>query len=149
MARFSVLSELQRKSEDAAIRVKIVSKWNTVGGARPPHCQMILGDEKGSTMEATLPFEVLLPEGNYLEEADWFEIYNFKLISVFEFIRRTRSKYYIKFTATTCFRKIQPLRDSNFLILANFNTILKGLSHPMYYLCRAMVSVGECNNLKN
>ena len=46
MTRFSVLSELQRKSEDAAIRVKIVSKWNTVGGARPPHCQMILGDEK-------------------------------------------------------------------------------------------------------
>ncbi|WZY92275.1 hypothetical protein YC2023_064604 [Brassica napus] len=85
-----------------------------------------LGDEKGSTMEATLPFEVLLPEGIYLEEADWFEIYNFKLISVFEFIRRTRSKYYIKFTATTCFRKIQSLRD----------------------FCGAMVTVGELQQLE-
>ncbi|KAF3537087.1 hypothetical protein F2Q69_00020229 [Brassica cretica] len=80
---FSVLSELQRKSEDAAIRVKIISKWNTVGGARPPHCQMILGDEKGSTMEATLPFEVLLPEGIYLEEADWMvQLRSLHLISI-------------------------------------------------------------------
>ena len=47
--------------------------------------------------------------------------------------------YSIKFTATTCFRKIQPLRDSNFLILANFNTILRGLSHPMY--CIGMLSI--------
>ncbi|KAG5415434.1 hypothetical protein IGI04_003001, partial [Brassica rapa subsp. trilocularis] len=58
--------------------------------------------------------------------------------------------YSIKFTATTCFRKIQPLRDSNFLILANFNTILKGLSHPMYCidLCGAMVAVGELQQLE-
>ncbi|KAH0908592.1 hypothetical protein HID58_031913 [Brassica napus] len=103
-----------------------------------------LGDEKGSTMEATLPFEVLLPEGIYLKEADWFEIYNFKLI-------KEQGAYTILSSQRQhVFRKIQPLRDSNFLVLANFNTILKGLSHPMYCidLCGAMVAVGELQQLE-
>ena len=42
-------------------------------------------------------------------------------------------------TGKLSFRKIQPMHDSNFLILANFNTILNGLSHPMY--CIGMVCI--------
>lgn len=83
-------------------------------------------------MQATLPGDVSLPKGMSLEEADWFEIYNFKLTPSFGLIRPTRSKYTIKFTAATVFTKIQPIIDSNFLCLANFSTVLKGLSHPMY-----------------
>ncbi|CAH8362552.1 unnamed protein product [Eruca vesicaria subsp. sativa] len=150
MARFSVLEELHAKTEEHAIRVKIVSKWNTMIRQRPAACVMILGDEKGSTMEATLPRDVVLPKGIDLEEADWFEIYNFKLIRVIELVRPTRRKYSIKFTQVESFRKIQPIVDSNFLELANFTAVLKGHSHPMYCidLCGAMVAVGELQQLQ-
>ncbi|KAG5408258.1 hypothetical protein IGI04_004577, partial [Brassica rapa subsp. trilocularis] len=95
-------------------------------GARTLHCVIVLGDEKGFTMEATLPFDVALPKGIYLKEADWFEISNFNLIRVIELIRTTRSKYNIKFTFATTYIKIQPIIDSKFLSLANFTAILKG-----------------------
>ncbi|KAG2313073.1 hypothetical protein Bca4012_027653 [Brassica carinata] len=119
-------------------------------GASAPHCGMILGDEKGFTMEATLPFDIALPKGIYLEESSWFEVYNFEFKRVFELVRTTRSKYNIRFTDATIFTKIQPIIDSNFLSLTNFCTIRKGLWHPMYCidLCGARVAVGELQQLE-
>ncbi|KAH0877483.1 hypothetical protein HID58_064877, partial [Brassica napus] len=38
--------------------------------------------------------------------------------------------------------------DSNFLILANFNTILKGLSHPMYCIGIPLWSYGCCRGVQ-
>ncbi|XP_033136256.1 uncharacterized protein LOC103860229 [Brassica rapa] len=100
-------------------------------------------------MEATLPDDVYLPKGIYLEEGDWFEIYNFKLRPSFALIRTTRSKYNIKFTDTTVLTKIEPIIASNFLCLANFSSVLKGLLHPMYSidLCGAIVAVGELQQI--
>ncbi|KAL0744703.1 hypothetical protein Bca101_101238 [Brassica carinata] len=100
-------------------------------------------------MEATWPGDVSLPRGIYLEEGDWFEIYNFKLRRSFELIRQTRCKYNIKFTDATVVTKIQPIIDSNFLCLANFSSVLKGFCHPQFCidLCGAIVSVGDLQQI--
>ncbi|WZZ53846.1 hypothetical protein YC2023_053953 [Brassica napus] len=88
---------------NSAIRVKIVRTWKTpIGSIRPSTC-LVIGDEKvrivyfcesvfffiyypdisfhllqqGTTIDATIPWEVKFLFGINLDEGDWFEIYGF------------------------------------------------------------------------
>lgn len=83
-------------------------------------------------IEATLPWGVVLPYEINLDEGDWFEILDFKLIHASGLIRTTRSKYHINLTHDSVVTKIQPITECNFLFCASYKTILRGLYHPKF-----------------
>ncbi|KAG2240056.1 hypothetical protein Bca52824_091176 [Brassica carinata] len=165
MSTYACLAALVPSKKQPAIRVKVVRTWMGPFGSIRPNTCLVFGDEKGSMIEATLPWGVVSPFGITLDEGDWFEILDFKLNHAFGLIRTTRNKYHIKLTHDSVVTKIQPITKCNFLNCASYKTILRGLSHPMfciesklYYgwvmfnycficinqgLCGALVEVGD------
>ncbi|KAJ4889319.1 hypothetical protein Rs2_29067 [Raphanus sativus] len=109
------------------------------------HSFMLLGDEKGVTVEGSLNYDISLPNDMQLNESSWVEIVNFKIKHAGGLVRTTKNKYTIKFTEETLVSMIEPINGSYFLRCANFRGIKRGLYHPMYCvdLCGALVRVGD------
>uniref|UniRef100_A0A0D3BTW6 Replication protein A 70 kDa DNA-binding subunit B/D first OB fold domain-containing protein n=1 Tax=Brassica oleracea var. oleracea TaxID=109376 RepID=A0A0D3BTW6_BRAOL len=145
MLTYACLTALVPGKKQPAIRVQIVRTWMSPFGLIRPNTCMVFGDEKGSMIEATLPWGVVLPYEINLDEGDWFEILDFKLIHASGLIRTTRSKYHINLTHDSVVTKIQPITECNFLFCASYKTILRGLYHPKFCigLCGALVEVGD------
>ncbi|CAF2142913.1 unnamed protein product [Brassica rapa] len=145
MLTYACLTALVPGKKQPAIRVKIVRTWMSPFGSIRPNTCMVFGDEKGSMIETTLPWGVVLPYEINLDEGDWFEILDFKLIHASGLIRTTRSKYHINLTHDSVVTKIQPITECNFLFCASYKTLLRGLSHPKFCigLCGALVEVGD------
>ncbi|KAG2286697.1 hypothetical protein Bca52824_046301 [Brassica carinata] len=131
MSTYACLAALVPSKKQPAIRVKVVRTWMGPFGSIRPNTCLVFGDEKGSMIEATLPWGVVSPFGITLDEGDWFEILDFKLNHAFGLIRTTRNKYHIKLTHDSVVTKIQPITKCNFQ-LCKLQTILRGLSHPMF-----------------
>ncbi|KAJ4876427.1 ATP-dependent DNA helicase [Raphanus sativus] len=78
MANLISLGNLQTNLPFPAIRVKIIRKWSTKRGG-DHHSVMLLGDEKGVTIEGSLNYAISLPNDMQLNEGSWVEIVNFKI----------------------------------------------------------------------
>ncbi|XP_013739428.1 replication protein A 70 kDa DNA-binding subunit E-like [Brassica napus] len=50
----------------------IVRTWKASIGSNRPRTCLVIGDEHGTTIEATIPWDVTLPCGVNLNEGDWF-----------------------------------------------------------------------------
>ncbi|WZZ30225.1 hypothetical protein YC2023_013626 [Brassica napus] len=105
-----------------------------VGSIRANTC-VIVGDENGATIEATLPWYVNLSFGINLEEGAWFEINDFKLMHAFALIRPTKNKYHISITRKSFFSTIQTITDSKCRLLLSI--IYSGCFPPpsLIFIC--------------
>nr|VDD53826.1 unnamed protein product [Brassica oleracea] len=61
MLTYACLTALVPGKKQPAIRVQIVRTWMSPFGLIRPNTCMVFGDEKGSMIEATLPWGVVLP----------------------------------------------------------------------------------------
>ncbi|KAF8111652.1 hypothetical protein N665_0073s0012, partial [Sinapis alba] len=80
-----------------------------------------------------------------MDEGDWFEIQNFKVIHASSLTRLSKNRYHIEMTRSSVITKIQPLPYCNYYCFANFDNINRGLAHPKYSidLYGALVGVGD------
>ncbi|KAG2328282.1 hypothetical protein Bca52824_011010 [Brassica carinata] len=149
MSNYTHLSALVPMNKQPAIHVKIIRNWKAPLRSNRPSTCLVIVNEKGTTIEATIPWDVRLPFGLNLKEDDWFEIYDFKLTHALGLIHTTKNKYHIILTQNSVFTKIQPIIEFDFLWYANYNTIISGLSHPKFCidLCGAMYHVGPIEDL--
>ncbi|KAF8113548.1 hypothetical protein N665_0048s0009 [Sinapis alba] len=83
-----------------------------------------------------------------MDEGDWFEIQNFKLIHASGLIRLSTNKYHIQMISSSVITKIQPKKYCNYYFFANFCCVLRGLSHPMYSIGMD-ISLGELQAYKD
>ncbi|CAN6860093.1 unnamed protein product [Brassica oleracea] len=75
-------------------------------------------------------------------EAEWYEIFNFKLRFNFRQFRTTKNRFHVITGENTVVRKVTTTAPCNYYGFKEFKTILRGLAHPMY-------SVGRLTWIKN
>ncbi|KAF2567145.1 hypothetical protein F2Q68_00026366 [Brassica cretica] len=79
MTVLSFLGDLHYSTNKLAVRVTVLTKWSTITATMFRKTAMVLGDQEGSTIEATL-YEELDNNAITMDEGDCFEIQNFKVI---------------------------------------------------------------------
>ena len=87
---------------------------------------------QGTTIEGTLYEDLEASNQITMDEGDWFEIQNFKLIHASGLIRLSTNRYHIEMTNSSVISKIQPKIFGNYYRFTHFLNVLRGLSHPMY-----------------
>ncbi|CAG7866071.1 unnamed protein product [Brassica rapa] len=141
----TLLGDLNLDIREPAVCVTLISKWVTITGTMLKKSAMVLVDQKGTTIEGTLYEELEASNQITMDEGDWFEIRNFKLIHASGLIRLSTNRYHIEMTNSSIISKTQPKMFGNYYCFAHFLNVLRGLSHPMYSidLYGALVGVGE------
>ena len=86
----------------------------------------------GSKIEATLYEELEALNHITMNEGDWFDIRNFKVMHFSGLIRLTKNRYHIVMSNSTVVVQIQPKTCSNYYCFVKFLDIARGLAHPMY-----------------
>ncbi|CAF2099596.1 BnaA05g19870D [Brassica napus] len=144
MAVLSFLGDLHYSTNKLAVRVTVLTKWSTITATMFRKTAMVLGDQKGSTIEATL-YEELDNNAITMDEGDYFEIQNFKVTHASGLTRLTKNRFHIKLTSSSLITRIQPLPYCNYYCFANFLNVNRGLAHPKYSidLYGALVGVGD------
>lgn len=87
---------------------------------------------QGTTIEGNLYEFIEAPNQITMDEGDWFEIKNFKLIRASGLIRLSKNLFQIKMTNLSVIAKVQPKSFSSYYCFQNFRNVLRGLAHPMY-----------------
>ncbi|KAJ4884859.1 DUF223 domain-containing protein [Raphanus sativus] len=132
MAVHSFLDDLHASTNKFAVRVTLLTKWCTITETMLMKSTMVFGDQKGSTIEATLYEELEASNLINMDEGDCFEIQNFKVIHASSLKRLTKNRYNIVMTMSSVITKIQPLPYCNYYCFANFHNLNRGLYHPKY-----------------
>lgn len=100
--------------------------------------------KQGSTIEATLYEELESPMLHTMDEGDWFEIRNFKVIRASALTRLSRNRYKIEMSASTLISKIQPKTHGNYYCFQRFRNVIRGFAHPMYSIGMSSVYFISC-----
>ncbi|KAG2303223.1 hypothetical protein Bca52824_031874 [Brassica carinata] len=145
MSVHTFLADLNREIRDPQVCVSVISKWVTITDTMLKKSAMVFVDQKGSKIEATLYEELEALNHITMNEGDWFDIRNFKVMHFSGLIRLTKNRYHIVMSNSTVVVQIQPKTCSNYYCFAKFLDIARGLAHPLYCidLYGALVGIGE------
>ncbi|KAH0858777.1 hypothetical protein HID58_087038 [Brassica napus] len=114
------------------ICVKLLIKGSTVVGTTRKTYQLILGDEQGSTIQATFTKDLDDSFEIPMEEGDWYELQNFEVAYAFGVTRVTRYRHQINLSDSSIIFKIPPLSFCHYYRFQTFENIQRGLAHPKF-----------------
>ncbi|KAF3551760.1 hypothetical protein DY000_02009982 [Brassica cretica] len=133
MGTHRLVSELSLAKPLLLVRVKVICKGPTVAGSGFQKTVLIIGDEKGNTIQATLVRDLEASADMPLEEGHSYEIKDFELSHVIaERVRLTRNRYNINLTNSSVILKIDPIKHSSFYCFPNWDDLYRGLHHPKF-----------------
>ncbi|CAF2193642.1 BnaA07g28570D [Brassica napus] len=133
MGTHRLVSELSLDKPLHPVRVKVICKGPTVVGSGFQKTVLIIGDEKGNTIQATLVRDLEASADMPLEEGHSYEIKDFELSHVIpERVRLTRNRYNINITKSSVVLKIDPIKHFSFYCFPNWDDLYRGLHHPKF-----------------
>ncbi|KAL0741851.1 hypothetical protein Bca4012_083364 [Brassica carinata] len=127
-----------------AVRVKVIFKGKTEVRSMFQKTELIVGDEKGNTMQATFSGDLDSSTEIPMEEGHCYEINNFSLNHTSERVWLTKNRYHIKLSNSSLILKIDPIPRSNFYCFPNFLDVYRGFVNPKFSIdiYGAVVGVG-------
>ncbi|KAF3561267.1 hypothetical protein DY000_02014939 [Brassica cretica] len=145
METHTVLSQLSHSKHLKSVCVKLLIKGSTVVGTTRKTYQLILGDEQGSTIQATFTKDLDDSFEIPMEEGDWYDLQNFEVVYAFGVTRVTRYRHQINLSDSSIIFKIPPLSFCHYYRFQTFENIQRGLAHPKFSIdiFGAMVAVGD------
>ncbi|CAN6818690.1 unnamed protein product [Brassica oleracea] len=120
----TLLGDLNLDIREPAVCITLISKWVTITGTMLKKSTMVLVDQKGTTIEGTLYQELEASNQITVDEGDWFEIRNFKLVHASGLIRLSTNRYHIEMTNSSVISKIQPKIFGNYYCFSHFLNVL-------------------------
>lgn len=67
-----------------------------------------------------------------MNEGEWYEIHDFKLIYNFRKVKTTTHRYHVVTKVETVIRKLEASLTCNYYVFKDFKNIIRGLSHPKF-----------------
>ncbi|KAH0879178.1 hypothetical protein HID58_066572 [Brassica napus] len=119
MGSHTVLAELSLLKPLLPIRVK----EKTEVGSRFQKLELIIGDEKGTTIQATFFRDLDASTEMSLEEGHCYEIKNSVLMPPSECIRLTKNRYHINLNNSSVILKIDPFSNNVVIKCVAYGTL--------------------------
>ncbi|KAH0857418.1 hypothetical protein HID58_085679, partial [Brassica napus] len=114
MGSQTMLAEMSLLKPLLPIRVKVTCKGKTEVGSRFQKSELIIEDEKGTIIQATLFRDLDTSIEIPLEEGHCYEIKNFVQTPPSECIRLTKNRYHINLNNSSFILEIDPFLKSIF-----------------------------------
>ncbi|WZZ86311.1 hypothetical protein YC2023_114890 [Brassica napus] len=132
MGSQTMLAEMSLLKPLLPIRVKVTCKGKTEVGSRFQKSELIIEDEKGTIIQATLFRDLDTSIEIPLEEGHCYEIKNFVQTPPSECIRLTKNRYHINLNNSSFILEIDPFLKSIFYSFPNFDDLYRGFAHPKF-----------------
>ncbi|XP_010436809.1 PREDICTED: uncharacterized protein LOC104720625 [Camelina sativa] len=149
-ASFAYLRDVRPYKTSWRIQVKVLHSWRQYIAITGETLEFIFFDEKGIKIHAIVKKDLVNRYVNKLSVGEWKFIENFQLTNAYGQYRPTNHLYKMGFINGTVVTPSDPVSDSNYLSLADFQKITTGevKEHTLKDVMGQIVNIGEIETIE-